>query len=870
VSLRTALTSVVLLPAALSGQAQDVPHPRDILGFTPGDDYRIADFTQMQTYFEALAVAAPRVHLSSAGKSTEGRDILVAVITSEANLQHVNRYKEISQSLARGRGLTDSEAHALAREGKAIVWIDNGLHAAETAHAQHAFLLAHKVATEESEQMRRIRDNVVLVLLPSVNPDGLDLVADWYRKTARTPHQDSPMPWLFNTYSGYENNRDGYAQTQIETQVMSRLLYFEWLPQVMYNHHQGFYPSRIFVPPFPDPFNPNIDPGVIRGIEMVGTAMQYRYEQEGKEGVLSRYGFSSWYNGSLRTTTYFHNMIGILTETTHDSPSPFYYDPDSMPATFGNGWSTRTPSTNYTRPWRGGTLRFADALDYMLTGSMAVLDVASKNPEEFLYGMYRMASRQIDLGTTESPRAFVIPAKQHDATAVAKFIETLMRGGVEVHRAAAAFVTDGRTYPAGSFVVQLAQAFRPFAKDLLEPQRYPDIRRYPGGPPVPPYDNAGWTLSYQMGVEAVPTDAAIAVDLELLDAFPRAQGHVSATGTYGYAIDARINNAFKAVMRLLADGREVQRATEPLSVSPTTQLPAGTFIVSSTGVSPDAMQILADQLGIAAFGLEAQPDVPLETVRLPRIAVYRSWVVEWVDGWTASEGWTRFVLDNHDFPYENIYNADVRAGHLRSRFDVVVIPNQSSDDIVNGYREGRRQFGVAHQNLVPPEYQGGIGEDGLRALRGFAEAGGTLVLVDRATDMAWESLNMPVREVLHGLPDTQFFGPGSVVRIESDPAHPIAYGMPETGAAYFRKSRAFAFSDESVSSIARYAESDVLLSGWLLGEEHMAGQHAAVEIDVGAGKAILLGFSPYFRSQPLGTFKLFFNALLRMQGSLAP
>ena len=282
------------------------------------------------------------------------------------------------------------------------------------------------------------------------------------------------------------------------------------------------------------------------------------------------------------------------------------------------------------------------------------------------------------------------------------------------------------------------------------------------------------------------------------------------------------------------------------------------------------MQILADQLGIAAFGLEAQPQAPLETVRLPRIAVYRSWVVEWVDGWTASEGWTRFVLDNHDFPYENIYNADVRAGHLRSRFDVVVIPNQSSDDIVLGYREGRRQFGVVHQNLVPPEYQGGIGEDGLRALRGFAEAGGTLVLVDRATDIAWQSLNLPVREVLHDLPDTEFFGPGSVVRIESDPAHPIAFGMPETGAAYFRKSRAFAFSDESVSSIARYAQSDVLLSGWLLGEEHMAGQHAAVEINVGAGKAILLGFSPYFRSQPLGTFKLFFNALLRVQGSLAP
>ncbi len=445
-----------------------------------------------------------------------------------------------------------------------------------------------------------------------------------------------------------------------------------------------------------------------------------------------------------------------------------------------------------------------------------------------------------------------------------------MRGGIEVHRAPTEFVTEGRTYAAGTFVVQLAQAFRPFAKDLLEPQRYPDIRRYPGGPPVPPYDNAGWTLSYQMGVDAIPTDAAIEADLELLEAFPRAPGNVSDTPTYGYAIDARNNNAFKAVMRLLTDGREVRRSSVPLAVSPNTRLPAGAFIVNASGAPPDAMRTLAGALGIVAFGLDAPPDGPLVIVRLPRIAVYRSWVVEWVDGWTASEGWTRFVLDNHDFPYENIYNADVRAGDLRSRFDVVVIPNQSSDDIVQGYREGRRQFGVVHQNLVPPEYQGGIEEDGLRALRGFAEEGGTLILVDRATDIGWESLSLPVREVLHDLPDTEFFGPGSVVRIESDPAHPVAFGMPERGAAYFRKSRAFAFSDQSVGSIARYAQSDVLMSGWLLGEERMAGHHAAVEIDVGAGKAILLGFSPYFRSQPLGTFKLFFNALLRSPNSLAP
>ncbi len=849
----------VLAPALLGAQQASVPHPRDGLGFTPGDDYQIADYTQMLDYFRRLDAASDRVRVEVVGKSTQGRDLIVAVITAPENFAKLDRYKTIARKLAFARELSDDEARALAKEGKAIVWIDSGLHALETAHAQHAFLLAYRMATDESEEIRRIRNDVILVLMPSVEPDGMDTVAYWYRKTVRTPYQDSPMPWLFGTYASYDNNRDYFMQTQVETQVVSRLLYFEWLPQIVYNHHQGFYPARIFVPPFPDPFNPNIDAGILRGIELIGAAMQHRFEQEGKDGVLSRYGFSSWYNGSLRTTTYFHNMIGILSETTHDTPSPFFYDPKEMPARFGNGWSTREPSTNYPRPWPGGWIHYREVLDYMLTGSLAVLDAASKYREDLLYRVYQVASHQIALGKTDPPVAYVIPPAQHDPPVAAKFIEVLMRGGVEVQRADAPFTADGRRFPAGSYVISLAQAYRPFVKDLLEPQRYPDVRAYPGGPPVPPYDNAGWTLSYQMGVRAVPIERPFPAPLTSLTAFPKATGGVSGSARYGFALDPRQNNTVTAVHRLWKLGRPVRRTPAPLAVGDTT-LPPGAFVLPRGGSTDSLVRTFARDLGLAVHGLDAAPP-SLAELRPKRIGVYKSWATEWVDDWVAGEGWVRWMFDQYEIPYRSLVNADVRQGNLRARYDVILIPDQALDDIVGGYRAGRRQFELPHRALPPPEYQGGIEDVGVAALKTFVEQGGTLVLVDRACDLATERFGLAITNVLAGLKSTEFFGPGSIVRATVDTTQTLGFGMSSEAGVFFRKSRAFASSNPAVQTIVAYGDRDVLLSGWLVGEPHLAGKGAVVEAPLGRGRVILLGFTPYFRGQPHGTFKLLFNAL---------
>ena len=841
-----------------------VPSPRAVLGFEPGDDYTLADFRQLRDYFQRLDAASDRVQLRVAGHSTEGNEMLIAIISSEANLARLERYRDISRRLALVRGVTDVEARALAREGKAVVWIDSGLHASEVATSQHAIRLAHQVATEESPEMQAVRDNVLLVLAPCINPDGMNMVVDWYRRTLRTPHQDSPMPWLYQKYVGHDNNRDGYMQTQKETQVVNRLLFAEWLPQIMYNQHQGTYPPRIFVPPFPDPVNPNIDPQIVRGVDLVGGAMQDRFEREGKDGVISRYAFSIWYNGSIRTTSYFHNIIGILTETGHASATPYTYDASRFPPTLSNGVATLAPSVTYPNPWKGGTLHLRDAVEYMLTGSLAVLEVAAKYRERFLYGTYQVGARQIAKGHTEAPVAYVIPIAQHDRPASLTFIGTLMKGGIDVHRAVRPFVADTIPYPEGTHVVLLAQPFRPFAKDLLERQSYPDLRAHANGPPLPPYDVAGWTLSYQMGVQAVPVSKAFdTTALARLDSAPGAEGEVDeARGStvWGYLIDPAANVAAIAVNRLLARGVVVRRLASPFSPRPALTVQAGAWVVRRSAQSGNFVRELTRSLGLRTWSLDRAPAQRLVPIRARRIGLYKSWVAN------MDEGWTRWLLEQYEFSYTSLADHDIRAGELRQRFDVIILPHQSPNDIVRGHDAVVPAQREGPSNPVPPEYQGGIGDVGLEALKRFVTDGGTLVALDEASDLALERFGGvfgQIRNVTRGLDRTIFYCPGSVLRLHVEISEPGGWGMPSETPAYFQGSRAFDTANPSVRSIARYASTDdVLMSGWLLGGDRIASRHAALDVPFGSGRVVLFGFRPQFRAQPHATFKLLFNALL--------
>jgi hypothetical protein len=861
---RSAAFLVACLIAGPLLGAPTVPRPDDVLGFRPGADRKLADYATIVKYFKALDAASDRVTVREIGPTAEGRTMIAAFISSEGNLRKLDRYKDISRRLALARGLDDAQARALAEEGRAIVWIDSGLHATEVAPAQHAPELAWRVATEESDEMRRIRDEVILVQVPVMNPDGLDKVVAWYNRNLGTPYEVAPMVELYHRYVGHDNNRDWYMFNMPESRNVARLLYEEFFPQIVYNHHQSApFPARIFVPPFDDPMNPNIPPRVMRGVATVGDAITTRLEKEGKIGAISRIGFDTWWNGGMRTAPYFHNMVGILTETAlWRYATPHEYDPARLPKRFRNGLPTDVPTTFYPSPWRGGWWRLRDAVDYILTASLATLDVGARRRSDWLYGMYLMGRDAIAAGTKGDPYAYVIPAgeSQWDPTAAARLVDVLRTGAVEVHRAGAEFKAGDKTFPRGSFVVPMAQPFRAYAKDLLETQRYPDRREGANGPPLRPYDITGWTLPAQMGVEGTWVAKPFDASLQPVTGPAAAAATLSGAGDL-YLVSARANDAFLLANRTWKAGGEVRRATAAFSVGGH-DYPAGTFVLK--GLDRGAVEAVARQKGVPVAAVEAAPSgAATALVKAPRIGLYRPWVPN------MDEGWTRWILEQFEFPYRTLLDADLRKGGLRESLDVVILPDATAKSILDGNAAGS----------VPPEFTGGIGLAGSAALEEFVRQGGTLVALDSAADLPIDLFGLGVRNVLKNVPNQDYYAPGGLLRVTYDQAQPLAWGMPKEGIVFVENGPAF--EDEGQRSeegeeqpapgptgrpqarvVARFTDKDLLYSGWLLGEAKIAKKAALVDAPFGQGRVVLFAFRPQFRAQPHATFKVLFNALM--------
>jgi hypothetical protein len=495
------LTSAAAI-ADLAAQ-QSIPHPRDVFGFELGADYKLAKYDQIEAYFERLDAASDRVKVVRIGESVLGRSLLLAFISSEENIRQLDEYRDISERLARGRDLTDVQARQLAKEGKAIVWIDAGIHATEVAPVQSTPLLAHKVVTEETEEMRRIREDVILLLMPVMNPDGMDMVAEWYESNLGTRYETAPLPGLYHFYTGHDNNRDWAMHTQKESQAVAPVLYEEWYPQILYIQHQtGPFPARIHMPPFDDPVNPNIHPLVVQSVNVIGAHMAKRFGEERKPGAIQHRQYPMWRADGLRYAVYGHNIMGVHTETQlFRYATPRYYDPDSLPGVFGGRGaplSTTNPSVFYPDPWRGGWWRLGDAVEYVLTACMGVLDIAERLKEDWLYNSYTMARDAIQ--KEGDVFAWVIPLEQWDRSEAIELVRILRRAGVEVHRAISPFLVGDKSYGAGSYLAYGGQAFRGFIAHILDKQAYPDRRLYSGGPPIPPYDLAGWTFPVAMGV----------------------------------------------------------------------------------------------------------------------------------------------------------------------------------------------------------------------------------------------------------------------------------------------------------------------------------------------------------------------------------
>lgn len=855
------LALLVVVPVLVPVEARQVPHPSEVFGFEPGEDYKLADFSQVHEYYERLAASSDRIQLIEIGRSTQGRPMLLLFISSEANLEQLERWRSISERLARAEDLTEQEARRLARQGKAIVWIDAGLHATEVAHAQHAPLLAHHLVTDESEETRRFREDVVLLLMPVMNPDGLDIVTEWYRKNLGTPFETTAPPELYQEYVGHDNNRDWFMMRQQETRAVADVLYHQWYPQIIFNHHQTApFPARIFIPPFADPVNPHIPPLVVRGVNMVGEHMAKRFEEEEMSGVVSRMTFTMWWNGGMRTAPYFHNMVGILAEVGHNSATPQYHDPESLPETFGTGShaiSAKEPSVYYANPWKGGWARLEDAVSYHFTASLATLDIASKLKEDWLFNVYRMGRSSIEAGEAGEPYAYVLPADdQWDIGEAVELIEVLRRGGIDVHRAEAAFEADGERYPAGSYVVYAGQAFRPYLMDLLEKQEHPHREQYPGGPPQPPYDGAGWTLPIMMGVNVKRVERPFGARTSPIDMPELPPGRVAGADGYGYLLSRRRNASSLAVNRLLAAGEQVSWAVDGFEVAGASY-DAGTLVVEARGDGTrEHVARLAEDLGLEFVGIASLPEVELEPLGQARVGLYRPWTAN------MDEGWTRWLLEQYEFPLTSLTDQDIRSADL-SAYDVIMLADQTQSSILNGHPPGR----------MPEAYVGGIGVEGAAALKRFVEGGGRLVTFDAASDFAIQQLSLPLTNAVSDASSDDLFVPGSLVRLRVAPEHAVAYGMPTEAGAFFDRSRTFMITSPAragdnvadappVEVIARYGSENLLLSGWELGaQRYLANRPAVVRAGVGDGDVVLIGFRPQFRAQPSGTFKLVFNAI---------
>jgi hypothetical protein len=779
--------AVVLLSlaATLAGpSAAAVPSPEAYFGHRMGADGSVLDWNQVVSYFQALEAGSDRIRVAVLGQSTEGRAFIAATIAAPETLRNLDRYREIQRRLADPRLTPQSEAEALIAEGKTVVLVTCSIHATELASTQTAVEFAYRLLTEDHPRFRAILQNTIFLLVPSLNPDGLDLVTRWYRRTQGTPYEGTGPPELFQKYTGHDNNRDWYMFTQQETQLTIARLHNVWHPQIVYDvHQQGPNSARLFVPPWLDPSEPNIDAIVMQETNMIGTAMAADLTAAGQKGVAIHSTYDFW--SPSRAYQAFHGGLRILTESASARlASPITVKPDQLERN-ALGYNAQERSWNFLEPWPGGVWRLRDIVDDQLIAMESCLYEAAIHREELLRNFYRIGQRQ---AARKSPWAFVIPTAQPDPGATRKLLETLSFAQVEIEHTAV-----------GAHVIRMAQPYSGWAKALLERQHYPDMRLYPGGPPERPYDATAHTLPLLMGVRVETKESPMeGLQAGILPEKPPA------------GLAASNTDSWLAVNHIWASGGTVWR-------NPAT----GDFAAAAQGAL-------------------------WKKVQRPRIGLYRAWIPN------SDEGWTRWILEQFGFTYTSLLNKDIQAGQggeLRKRFDVIVFPDATAESMEHGFAAGS----------MPAEFSGGLEFSGADALRQFASAGGTLVFLNRAADYAIQHLGVAARNVVRGVSESEFYSPGSLLAGRLDRRHPLGQGLPADIAIWSEHSPAW---ETAESAPVRYPDTDVLESGWLLGEKYLVGKAALVDARVGAGRAILFGMRPQYRAQSYQTLKLFFNALL--------
>ena len=902
------LSFLSFLLFSLSLAAQEVPTPKSHFGFDIGEDYMLANFSQSEAYFKKVADASDRVRLVSIGKTEYGRDQPMMIVTAPENFPNLDRYKEISQALAHA-DLSREEAESLISEGKPVIWIDGGLHANEVVGPHQLIQTLYELASREDEETMKILDEVI-ILLVHANPDGMEIMSDWYMRKEDPTQREQNIPILYQKYVGHDNNRDFYMNNMSEAENMSRQQYIEWIPQVIYNHHQSGPAGTVVAgPPYRDPFNHVFDPLIITSLDAVGASMINRLHQENLPGYTRLGGsvFSTWWNGGLRTTPYYHNIIGILTEIIgNPTPSKVPLVPDRLIPNNANPFPI-TP-----QDWH-----FKRSIDYSVSLNYSILNHAVRNGDDLLRNIYIMGRRSIDKGNTDTwtmypknaqaikdsyeearnsgvkmaqnggntwrsgmpaqfydsvytdpsrrdPRAYVLSADQADFPTALKFLNALIKSGIQVHKAIEDFDLAGESYPAGSYVVKTAQAFRPHVIDMFEPQDHPNDFLYPGGPPIRPYDAAGWTLAYQMGVkvdrimespdgpfEAVPYG-------ELLKPEPKALANGS-----GYMLDIRNNNSYMAVNDLLAANIPVFQTTVPLG-----DMTAGSYYVGSDGKS--VLENVTKEYGVYPSPINSKPG-QLKEVKPSRIGLFDYY------GGSMPSGWVRWMMEQFHFDYRLVFPQEIDSGDLNEKFDVILFIGSGIPSVSGSTSRYFRSQPKA--NEIDEKYRHMLGsitfEKSIPALRNFVEGGGSIITVGAATDLAYH-FDLPVNNALvemnedgelKPLSGEKYYIPGSVLEMYVDTSHPANFGMNEKANILFNRSPVFELSPNSagmgVKPLAWFGEEEPLRSGWAWGQSYLRNGVTAFEASMGEGKFYAYGPEITFRAQSHGTFKLLFNHLYK-------
>jgi hypothetical protein len=862
---RVAFAGAILVLLALAAQAQGpVTSPEKFFGFQLGSDKKIARWDKIVEYYRLLEKeGGGKLKVVNMGPSTMGNPFLLVIISSPKNIANLERLREVNARISDPRGLADPEVKKLTAEGKAVICQSMSLHATEIGGTQMAPELAWDLLTRRDEETQRILDNVVFLMIPSFNPDGAIMVADWYQKTLGTEYEGSNLPWLYHKYAGHDNNRDAFQGNLAESRYMAQIMFREWIPQAyLDHHHMGGYGARIYLPPYADPVRPLADPLVWREMSWYGAHMAYKEEEAGLSGVLNMAQYSGWGHFGFHWITPFHNIAGMLTESASAKlATPLYVHPEQLRGGVRN-MPAYESQTTFPNPWMGGWWRLRDIVERQKVSAWALLDLAARNRETVLWNAAQKARRQTERGAQGKPAAYAIPRVQHDPLTAALLVDKLLAQGVEVRESPKGFATaSGLSYPAGSWVVSMAQPKMGVIRYLLGRTFYPDNEWTRGrdGAPTRPYDMATDTMFEFMGVRVDPLEEAVQGELRKLSGQTGRAGTVAKENT-GYSFDGRLNNSFKALNMLAGKGVAVRRVDKPSQ-----GLRAGDFFVLPT---PEAVLApIAKETGVDFTSLRPETPVIGHEVKRLRVGMYQRY-----RGGNIDEGWTRLLLEQFAFPYATLMDAEIKKGGLNDKYDVIILPDDSTTAITGerAAASGRGGGGGAGrtEEEYPPEYRSGIGDEGVNAIKAFVEKGGTLVTLGAASGFAIDKLALSVRNVAANRSSKEFWCPGSTLRVKFDNSNPLAYGMPSEGLAlYMSGNPAFEITptdhNERYEIVVRYADRDLLESGWLIGEETLAKKAAMVAAQQGNGRVVLIGFRAQHRAQTYGTFKLLFNALLR-------